>query len=518
MPAIAVVSLVLLPLAGLWLAWLTPPGLIDPPPITADRVWPLVGRTLALALMVAFGSAALGTALAWTQHRAAWRGRKVMTALAILPLAVPSYLLAAIVREGMAPRGWAGELLGRDGAFTGFWPAVMVLTVACVPYAQLMVGASLERLSIAEQEAARSLGAGPWRRFRTLVLPRLRPAWALSMVLVTLYVVSDFGAVAVLDCEVLTWELYKASGSRDAVVLAGCIVACVVPLIAGFRLLHGRTESERPSGGPRSADLPRLRGGWLAGTWALHLGVVGLGVVLPTVALVSWVAAGLEHGVRFASLSGPLMNTAMFTVVAASLTLTLALGPAWVAARDTRRFGGWLDHGVHLTSSLPGVLVGFGVLQLSLGLRREVPLGDGTFWTGLSAAGVFLMLGYAMRFMALAVDTLEPVILRLDPRQDEVARSLGAGAWRRWRSVTMPQLAPGLVAAWLLVFLAVAKELPITLMLTPLGKQTLAYRIFDAQQEGSLPDVGAGGLTLLGLALLVFTIARTARGRAHGVA
>ena len=516
LPAYGAVSLALLPLAGMVLAWLRPPGLVDPPPITLDRVLPLVGRTVGLALVVAGSAAVLGTWLAWAQHRLAYPGRRVLALVALLPLAVPSYLLATITRESLAPAAWLGSLLGTEGAFSGFWPSALVLTIACVPYAHLIVGATLERIPLAEEEAARSLGASTAVRFRRLVVPRLRPAWALSMVIVTLYVVSDFGAVAVLDCEVLTWELYKAKGAKDAVVLAGGIVACVVPLLIGFRVLHGRGVPERPSGGPRPVDRRRASPAAMAAIVLVHLVVVGWGVAVPVVVLGGWVADGLRYGATFAPLAEPVWNTLLFTLSGATLTLLLAIAPAWLSARGGGRQGAWIEHGVHLTSSLPGVLVGFGVLHLVLGLKRHVPLGeDNAFWLALEGAAVFLLLAYGMRFLALAFDALAPVMLRLDPRQWEVARSLGASRWVRWRRVALPQLAPGLAAAWILVFLAVAKELPITLILTPLGRQTLAYRIFDAQQESSLPDVGLAGLTLMGLALGTTLVIRVLRGRSR---
>lgn len=514
--ALGAVALVLLPLVGLVLAWLNPPGLFDPPPMPLERLWPLIGRTLALAGLVAVASCAAGTWLAWVRHRADYWGRRLWSVASLLPLAVPSYLLAAIVRESFAPRGALGQLVGSDGPFTGFWASALVLIIACTPYAAVIVGATVERVPPTEEEAARSLGASSWRRFAAIVAPRLRPAWALSLIIVTLYVVSDFGAVAVLDCEVLTWEIYRARGARDAVLMGLGILAIVLPMLVAFRYLHGRTEAEAPLGAAREPTLRPLGPVALAATWALHLVLVGLGVVLPVITMVDWVASGIAHDHPFTSIGGALGDTAWFTIMGATLTVVVAGAPAWFAAKRGGRFGAAIDHGVHLTSSLPGILVAFGVLQLVLGLKRHVPVGsDGALWTTLEGAGVFLFIAYVMRFLAMAYDAMKPVILRIDPRLDESARSLGAGPLRRFFRITLPQLAPGVAAAYLLVFLALAKELPITLMLTPLGSQTLAYRIFDAQQEGSLPDVGLAGLTLLGVALLMFALVRVARQRAH---
>jgi iron(III) transport system permease protein len=510
-----VVGLVLLPAAGLYLAYLSPPGLVEPPPLSMGRVWPLLGRTLALATMVSLASLALGTWLAWVETRAAYRGRAVLAALSVLPLATPSYLLAAIVREEMAPAGLFGRLLGTEGQFTGFWPSVLVLTLACTPYVHLLVAAALQRCPLAEEEAARSLGARGWRLARAVWLPRLRPTWAFALVLVGLYVISDFGAVAVLDCEVLTWELYKVRGGRDAIVLGFGIVLAVVPLLVAIRLLHGRGASEATMASPRVFRRTPLTGPALLATWAAHLLLIGLAVALPAVILARWLLAGVQHGAAFAAILGPAVDTLVFALVGGVVVLLAAFAPAWIVARGRARGRRLLEHGVIMVSALPGMLVAVGILHLVLGLKREVPIqwGGGSAWTALEAGGVFLVVAYVMRFLSQAYAALSPAIQRLDVRQEESARSLGAGRWRRFRTISAPALTPGALAAMTLLFLSIAKELPITYMLLPLGHTTLAFRVFDAQQEGSLPDVGAAGLILLVFALMLQVV--LSRWRRH---
>ncbi|MDP6946019.1 MAG: ABC transporter permease subunit, partial [Myxococcota bacterium] len=388
--------LALLPIAGLVLAWMTPPALFAPPPLTMARLLPLVVRTLALALVVSLGATVLGTWIAWVGVMTTYRGRHLLVLGSLLPLAVPSYVLATVTREVLAPAGAIGALLGLRGAMTGFAPAALVLILACAPYVQLMVTATLTRIPAAELEAARGLGASPGRRFRAVVLPRLRPAWALSTLIVVLYVVADFGAVAILDCEVLTWELYKASGSRDAVVLAFATMACVVPLVAGARLLHGRSVDDL---GTLRETLPRepLTGGAATLTWLAHALLIGWGALLPAVTLAVWVVQGLRHDAVFMALGPSAWWTALYATLGATLTVGIALAPAWLSARGRSRLSGLVAHGVHLTSSLPGVLVGVGLLHLILALKRHASVGELGLWGGLEAAGIFLILAYAMR-------------------------------------------------------------------------------------------------------------------------
>ncbi len=496
--AAAVVGLAVLPVLGLALGWFRPPGLLAPPPVTLDRVLPLAGKTLALAACVSALSLALGTWLGWMEQRARYRGVRLLALFSMLPMAVPSYLLATVLREVFAPGGWFGAPLGLTGRFTGFWPSVLALTIGCTPYVQLLVGAALRRFPEAQEEAARSLGAGPWRRFAQVVAPHLRPTWAFALVLVAVYVVSDFGAVAVLDCEVLTWALYKARSGRDAVLLGFGIMAMVLPILVAVRLVEGRLEHAPGASNERSGTRRAPRRSALALTYGLHAVMIGLGFALPVAALTAWTLRGVVHGASFVAIGASVRDTLLFAAAGAVVTVLLALAPAWSNGRRRDRTARLLEHGAYVASGLPGVLVAFGLLQLLLALRRTSP---DLPWQALERAGLLLMLGYALRYLATGYAAIKPAVLRLDPRQEESARSLGAGRFRRFLRLSLPGLAPGLAAAFALVFLALLKELPITLLLTPIGSTTLAFRVFDAQREGSLPDVGLAGLVLLTLAL-----------------
>jgi iron(III) transport system permease protein len=207
--------------------------------------------------------------------------------------------------------------------------------------------------------------------------------------------------------------------------------------------------------------------------------------------------------VGFAPIEGPLLATILYGTVGAALVLLASLLPA--AFEASRKRAGWVEHAAYATSSVPGILLAFGVLHGILFLQRAAPMvvGGASLWTWLEGGSVFLLLGYVMRFLSQGYAALKPALLQVDRRWVDAARSLGAGTWRRVRHIWLPSMGSGLVAAYVLLFIAVSKELPVTLMLIPAGQQTLAYRVFDAQSEASLPDVGLAGLLLLGLALLV---------------
>ena len=114
------VCIVSLPLIGLVMAWLYPIGLIDAPPVHAQRLIRAAQKTLVLSVVVTVISLILGTFFAWIQTRWKFLGSRVLTRLSVLPLVLPSFLLAATLREGFAPLGTAGQWLGRNEPFSGF--------------------------------------------------------------------------------------------------------------------------------------------------------------------------------------------------------------------------------------------------------------------------------------------------------------------------------------------------------------------------------------------------------------
>ncbi len=459
---------------------------------------PLAANTLLLAVAVTALSVAGGTALAWLEMRARYPGGRVLAGLALLPLAMPSYLLAGVLRETLGPGGLVGRPLGLP-VFTGIGPAIVVLTLVSIPYVHVLAGAALLRMSVAEEEAARGLGSSGWRVFRAIVLPRLRPALALGGLLVLLYVASDFGAVAVLDCPVLTWRMFQAYETQNvarAAVLGLGSLGLIAPFLAAGLLLQRRVAALPGVANPRGAGQSRLRPAAAAAAYGLHAVVIGLGVALPLITLARWVGAGLTHGESFAGLGRPLFQTLLLAGGGGVVVLLLATIPAWVSTRA--RWTWLIDHAVYVSSALPGILVATGLLIVALAVQRA---GWDGVYLGARQACLLLFAGYAMRYLSQGFSGLKEAFLRLDPRHEESAQSLGAGPLRRLRRIVLPAVAPGAAAAYLLLFLVLVKELPITLMLQPIGVQTLSYRVFDRYQEAFLHDAGLAGTVLLGVAL-----------------
>ncbi|MGB0648501.1 MAG: ABC transporter permease, partial [Bradymonadia bacterium] len=318
--------------------------------------------------------------------------------------------------------------------------------------------------------------------------------------LITLYVVSDFGAVAVLDCDVLTWVLYTERNSRVVFEIGLLLLVAVLPLVAGIRWLRADEVSEYALDfnqiTRRSLNVPSAIGSYL-----LYTMMAGVGAVFPAAVLIQWIVEGYTQSIEFISLLEPWVTTALYAVLASLLTVSIAIWVCWRIYRGAANRA-LLDTLVYLPSSLPGVLIGVGLLQLVLGIKRSSSAAADVFGYFEMTGGI-LLVAYSMRFLAQAYAALRPGFNRLDPQVDEAARSLGASELTIWRAIRIPGLAPSLAVALALTFLSVCKELPITLSLIPLEQKTLAYVIFDAQGEGALPDVGLASFCLLTMILVM---------------
>ena len=480
--------------------------------VTGAQVWSLLGRSILLAICVAIGSVLCGGWLAWVEHRT--RVPRWWSLLTLLPLAMPSYLVAATARSALSPGGWIGDALGTPHT-TGFGIAVAVLVAITAPLSQLIIGAALNRCSAVEEEAAMTLGASPAKVFKDVTLPRLRPAIGFSALIALLYAISDFGAVAVLDVPVLTWRLYLAVESQNvakAAVLGAATLVAILPVFLAARWIRS-VKMTNGAANRRHVKRGRLQPLQRILTFGVVFGIIGLGAFIPTVTLCLWVADGLSRSLSFVSPWSALGDTVIAALVGALITVALAWLPAMIVTHRQRnkQAVGWIEDCVYVTSALPGVLLALGLMLATLVLTKHLPPGA---YGAILGSGFLLMLGYATRFVAEVFAPVRDALASVDVRQVNSARVLGAKSFRRFKTVILPSAAPGIAAAFVIGFNAIVKELPVTLLLGgATGLNTLSFRVWDRYSESLWHDAGLAGLLLVALALASAVL--TMRWRQH---
>ena len=419
----------------------------------------LAARSLALTAVVTAGSLVIGVGTALLVVRTDLPARRFFAVVAALPLAIPTYV------AGFA---WLSLV---DG-FHGFWAAALVLTLCCSPYVYLPTAAALVGADPATEEASHALGRGPWATFTGVTLRQIRPAITAGGLLVALYVLSDFGAVAILRVNTFTIAIFTSFNLGfdrvGALVLATALVLMTTAILVG-EMLARRAGSRyaRVGSGARRPPGRFALGRWRPVALAGLLGVTLAALAVPAAALIRWFGTGVSRPGSLAEIAAAAGNSLAFSGLGAALTIVLALPIGLLGARAPGPLAAALDRVTYLTHALPGVVVGLSLVFF--GINVVYPLYQ-TRW--------LLALAYAALFLPLAVGAVAGAAAQAPPVLEDTARSLGRGPWTVFRTVTVPLTLPGIGAGAALVFLTCMKELPATLLLRPTGADTLATELW----------------------------------------
>jgi iron(III) transport system permease protein len=414
----------------------------------------LLVNTASLVVVATIACAALGVAVAWCVERTDLPGRRVWAVLAALPITVPAFVTSY---------SWVSI----TPAVQGFWGAAGIVTLAYYPLVYLPVAAVLRGMDPALEESARSLGMGPWRTFFRVTLPQTRVALLGGALLVAVHLLSEYGAFAMLRFQTFTTAIYDEyrlsfNGPAASMLASVLVILCLVLLVGELRL-RGRARYARVDGGAARPAAPvRLaRAKWPA-TAGLAL-LVGVALGLPLVTLTYWVLNGSSSSFDLGSLLAACGTSLKLGLGAAALTTVLALPVAILTVRHPSRAATVVERATYLPFALPGIVVALSLIVTSI---HYIPALYGT--TQL------LIVAYAILSLPLALVATRAAVAQAPPIQEELARSLGCRPIRAMVRVTLPLILPGIGAAAALVFLATVTELTATLLLSPIGTQTLA--------------------------------------------
>ena len=461
-----------------------------------SRTLDILLRSLYLVLAVTAGSVAIAVPLAWLTVRTDLPLKRVWAVLTVVPLVIPSYIGGFLLVVALGPRGMLQQLL--DGPFGverlpeiyGFPGAMLTLILLSYPYVLLTVRGAVWRLDPALEETSRGLGHGPWKTFWSVTLPALRPAIAAGSLLVALYTLSDFGAVSLLRYETFTWAIYiqydSAFDRSIAAVLSLVLVALAMAILVAEALTRGRSQYYRSGVGvARLPGLVRL-GRWRWPALALCTAVVLFSLAMPMSILGYWVARGVSAGEPLQFLWGAAWNSLHVSLLAALAAVVAALPVAVLTVRYPGKVSTLLERISYVGFALPGIAVALALVFF--GANYATPL--------YQTLGL-LVFAYVVLFLPTAMGSIRASLLQVSPRVEEAARGLGRKPFYVFATVTLPLVRPGVLAGAALVFLLTMKELPATLIMGPIGFETLATSIWSAASEAFFAQAAAPALILV---------------------
>ncbi|MTI96277.1 MAG: iron ABC transporter permease [Firmicutes bacterium] len=447
-----------------------------------QRIPQLLWNTMSLTVAVTVAAVILGVALAWLVTRSDIPGRRLWRWLLALPLVIPPYVGAVTYIIVFGRSGWARDLWQARLSLLGdypldiysFWGVFFVLTMFTYPYVYLIASASLRKMNRNFEEAARSQGANSWQVFWKVSLPFLRPAIGAGAILVALYVLSDFGAIAMLRYVTFTAAIYYQRAGMDtaAAAVLSLVLVVITVLILWLESYTRRKSKYYQTGNSYRAPLILPLGKWkpLA---VVFVGLVFmLSVLLPISVLVYWSNIGIRMGALDSRFFGFALNSLQVSGIAALLCMALSIPVIYLKTRYRSVISAAIDRLAYAGYALPGVIVALGFVFI---FNNHLPFLYGTFW--------LVALAFVVRFLPQAMQAGEASLSLVSPRIDEAARSLGCPPWKVMFKVVLPNMLPGVLAGGALVFVSAIKELPATLVLRPPGFDTLAIRIYSEASE-----------------------------------
>lgn len=504
-PILSVVFLAFFPVENIW------PHLID------TVLFGYVRNTVLLMVGVGVGTFVLGVSTAWLVTMCRFPGQKALEWALLLPMAVPAFVLAYVYTDLLEYAGpvqvFCRSLFGWQSARDYYFPeirslggAVLMMTLVLYPYVYLLARSAFLEQSVAVMEAGRTLGCGPWQSFFRIALPMARPSLAIGLALALMETLNDFGTVDFFAVRTLTagifnvWLLMGNLGGGAQVALVLMLFVVILVLVER----HGRRGRRYHDLATRHMSLVRFPLGNWKGILAFSACFfpVLLGFIVPASQLLffaikrfdeSWTPQFFDYA----------LNSLTVSLLAATLATLIALFMGYATTmRRMQRLASVAVQCASLGYAIPGAVLGIGLLvplgYFNTGLQQWLQAAFGiSAGQIISGSLVGLVLAYVIRFLALALGTVQAGLGRIRPSLGMAARTLGCTPRRALWVVHVPVLRGSLLTAVLLVFVDCMKELPATLLLRPFNFETLATYVYQFASEEMLEQAALASLAIV---------------------
>lgn len=474
-----------------------------------------LGNTLFLVISVGLGTLILGTGTAWLVVMCRFPGRRLFEWALLLPLAVPTYVIAYAYTDFLqfsGPlQGWLRELFGWEHG--DYWfpnirslgGAATLIALVLYPYVYMLARASFMEQSVCMLDVGRTLGRGPWRLFASVAIPLSRPALVGGVSLVLMETLNEFGAVQYFGVDTFTTGIYRTwfgLGEQVAAAqLAACLLAFVIALVLLERASRGKRRYFHTSS--RYQRLPEFRlGGWRAASafLACLLPILG-GFLIPSGILTQLAIEQGDSlfGTRFIDYA---RNSLVLATIAALIAVALAVVLSYGVRLNDTRLTRTATRISAMGYAIPGSVVAVGILIPFAWLDNAINiwlLERGGQVVGLifSGSAFILIYAYVVRFLAVSFNAVEASLGKVTPSMDAASRTLGHTATGTLKRVHTPIMRGSLLAACILVFVDVMKELPATIILRPFNFDTLAVRAHSLAADERLAEASTASLTIV---------------------
>ena len=495
-----------------------------------NNIWPhLVSTVLPRAAFdtailltgVGFLTLITGTSTAWLVTMYRFPGSRIFSWALLLPLAMPTYIMAYCYVELLDFSGPVQtalrELMGWRTSRDYWFPeirstggAVFVIASVLYPYVYLTARSAFLAQSVCVLDVSRTLGAGPWSSFRHVAIPLARPALVAGVTIALMETLNDIGAVEFFGVRTLTVTIYTTwlgRGSLSGAAQLACVLLVIIMVLLWLERWSRRNQRFHHTSG-KYHDLPaRQLERWPAIAASLFCAspvIAGFFVPASLLSVYAYARIGEPNSGSFLGLAGNSLLLSVSAAVAAILAgLVLVYARRLVSWRPLHA----LTRLASIGYAVPGTVLAIGVLIPLAALDNFVDGWMTSFFgisTGLILSGTIfaLVLTYTIRFLAISHGAIDAGLGKVSPNLSLAARTLGRSAGRTLREIDLPMIRPALVTAALLVFVDAMKELPATLLLRPFNFETLATRVYTYASIERFEDAALPALTIVAVGLV----------------
>ena len=491
-------------------------------------------NSLLLLLGVGMGVLILGVPTAWLTSMCSFPGRRWLSWALLLPLAMPAYIIAytyAGLLDFAGPvQSWIRDLTGLS--YGDYWffeirslgGAIIMMSLVLYPYVYLMARAAFLEQSVSSIEVGCSLGYSRWQALWKLALPMARPAIIAGLSLALMETLADYGTVQYYGVSTFTTGIFRTfygyGDTAAAAQLAASLLAFVILLVLLERYSRRRARYHSAAESRARADLIPLSGSKAIMACVICFSPLMFGFIIPATQLLLWAVFEAEPlGWDFVGLAWNSFSLAFLAaIIAVILAIILSYAKRTKPIKPVRTVLAMAGFGY----ALPGTIIAIGVLiPLAWLDHRLIDIFGSLGWDSpgllLSGSLVALLFAYTVRFLAVALGSVQSGLEKIKPSLDHVGRSMGHSPLDILRKIHVPLMRSSILTAVLIVFVDVLKELPATLILRPFNFNTMAVRAYELASDERLVDAAPASImiVLVGLIPVLMLHASIARRRPH---
>ena len=521
LPILVVLAHIVMPTEGVWQH-------------LASTVLPrYLSNTFWLVLWVGLGTLVIGTGTAWLVVMCRFPGKRLFEWALLLPLAVPTYVIAYAYTDFLQVAGPLQSLLREwfDWQVGDYYfpnvrslgGAATLITFVLYPYVYLLARATFLEQSVCVLDVGRTLGRGPWRLFASVALPLARPALVGGVSLVLMETLNEFGAVQFFGVDTFTTGIYRTWFGLGEPIAAAQLAACLLTFVIAFVLLERWSRGKRRyfHTTNRYQQLPeyRLHGWHAVGATLACLLPITVGFLLPSGILLEMAITTGDSlfGTRFIGFA---MNSLSLATVAALIAVGLAVLLSYGVRLHNSPSARLFTRIAAMGYAIPGSVVAVGILIPFAWLDNALNTWLHTHYDKIiglvfSGTAFILIYAYVVRFLAVSFNAVEASLGKVTPSMDAASRTLGQTAGGTLRRIHTPLMRSSLLAAGILVFVDVMKELPATIILRPFNFDTLAVRAHSLASDERLAEASTASLTIVVVGILPVILLSLAMRRAR---